>query len=130
MCPDDTHIEEACYEGYGVFDGHDIFELAAEWNREHLTDIFDDLARRYPDGFWGQALRGIAIAYQNGADDQTLLDMSLDLPPYLYREPRRTIGIAITGNSDNNDYIPYPIKIVDSHDVPAYADLHPSHNCQ
>lgn len=27
------HIEEDNYEGYGVFGGHDIYELVAQWNK-------------------------------------------------------------------------------------------------
>lgn len=26
------HIEESCYEGYGVFGGRDVYQLVAEWN--------------------------------------------------------------------------------------------------
>ena len=32
LCPDGTVIEEIDYEGYGVFDGQDIYVLLAKWN--------------------------------------------------------------------------------------------------
>ena len=36
-CPDGSVIYESCYQGYGVFGGHDIYELAADWNRSSLS---------------------------------------------------------------------------------------------
>ena len=32
------NIKEYCYDGYGNFGGHDICELAAEWNRDYLQE--------------------------------------------------------------------------------------------
>ena len=33
------HIEEKCYQGYGVFGSYDIYELIAEWNRGLFKDF-------------------------------------------------------------------------------------------
>lgn len=30
ICPDGTCIKEPYYDGYGLFDGHDIYDLVAE----------------------------------------------------------------------------------------------------
>lgn len=32
IAPDNEKIYESCYEGYGVFGGHDVFALLAQWN--------------------------------------------------------------------------------------------------
>lgn len=32
LLPDGGHIKESHYEGYGVFGGHDIYALVAQWN--------------------------------------------------------------------------------------------------
>lgn len=32
ITPDNEKIYEPCYEGYGVFGGHDVFALLARWN--------------------------------------------------------------------------------------------------
>ena len=31
-------IYESCYDGYGHFGGHDVYELIAEWNRAFLSE--------------------------------------------------------------------------------------------
>lgn len=39
VCPDNTLLQEACYQGYGIFAGHDIYEDVVDWNKAHLTEI-------------------------------------------------------------------------------------------
>ena len=39
VCPDDTIISEPHYEGYGVFDGKDVYDLVVDWNKDYLTEI-------------------------------------------------------------------------------------------
>ena len=39
ICPDDTIISEPHYEGYGVFDGKDVYDLVVDWNKDYLTEI-------------------------------------------------------------------------------------------
>jgi len=39
--PDGVYIQEDNYAGYGVFDGHDVFMLLAQWNEpEWCEDLF------------------------------------------------------------------------------------------
>lgn len=65
ICPDNTSIKEPYYDGYGLFDGHDIYDLVAEWNRPFMKDLFRDIEAA---GTWGAELRPIADAYQDGGD--------------------------------------------------------------
>lgn len=129
VCPDDSTITEICYEGYGMFDGHDIYELVVDWNKDYLEQIFDDLAERNKDreGYWGEELRDLAIAYQHDDTEKIkqILAIHADEYDFLWK---RSIGIAIA--CSNNENIPYPIKITDNVRPKPYAELPPSINCQ
>lgn len=74
VCPDDTLITEERYEGYGKFDGHDVYDLVVDWNKDHLTEI-----PNLP-GFkkWGDstAYEAIMKAYQE--DDEEALRSAID----------------------------------------------------
>ena len=138
VCPDNTYIVENKYEGYGIFDGKDIYDLVVDWNRPFLEMIFDKLKSRAdkdknPWGYhsppWGYHLRDIAIAYQHG-DNETISRLLEKLSPLERQEWKRIIGIAIACEDENNDSLPYPIKITDSTDVAPYPLLGISHNCQ
>lgn len=66
ICPDNTVIEEPCYEGYGIFNNKDVYELVVDWNKPYLTGIFRKLEKR--DLYWYQLqLKTLAELYQ--ADD-------------------------------------------------------------
>ena len=42
-CPDGTFIHEQCYEGYGEFNGQDVYELVVRWNRAFIAENPDFL---------------------------------------------------------------------------------------
>lgn len=42
-CPDGTFIHEPCYEGYGEFNGQDVYELVVRWNRAFIAENPDFL---------------------------------------------------------------------------------------
>ena len=53
VCPDDTHLIEKAYQGYGVFGGKDVYEALAEWHgrstRDEGIDIYyDEDSLKYP----------------------------------------------------------------------------------
>lgn len=64
------HIKETCYDGYGNFGGHDIYDLVAEWNRKQLSHLMlkdccakdwsPEYARSYIRGLKWQISRAIA----------------------------------------------------------------------
>lgn len=46
LCPHNNEvIYEACYDGYGVFGGHDAYALLARWNSPELCCGDDDVDR-------------------------------------------------------------------------------------
>ena len=113
-------------------DGHDIYDLVAEWNRPYMKDLFRDIEAA---GTWGAELRPIADAYQDGGDAaaQAIADnfpQSNGLMT-VKTEWKRLIGIAIACvNKMEEVRCPYPIKIVRTHGKYRYEDLVPSLNCQ
>lgn len=150
-----VRISENCYDGYGHFDGLDIYALVAFWNREHLSEDMLEEAPKLEDfcGLWSfekeslkksgksdaeidaldQAERkrqyesammrrkeSVAMLhrYKNGEADALL---EKDYGPEWLRE----IGIAIACYDEQNEKLPYPIKI--TYDGTArYEDCRPS----
>ncbi|MCM1246664.1 MAG: hypothetical protein NC293_13580 [Roseburia sp.] len=90
------YIYESCYEGYGKFGNHDVYDLILEWNRGMIPEIL----RRIRNGTW----RGITSEkectdlqrYHEGKE------VTCDL---------RRLGIAIACHDENNFVLEYPIKI-------------------
>lgn len=132
VCPDNTEVIENSYEGYGIFDGKDIYDLVVDWNKAYLTSIFDKLAAQNPN-HWGIRLQKLAKFYQT--DDKCAFDAELtyiaksDTTPYIYTEWKREIGITIACGEQNST-LPYPIKITSAKSHKKYNELVPSHPCQ
>ena len=130
-CPDGTFIEEPCYNGYGRFNGFDIYDLVVEWNKKDLKNIFQRLKKEDPKHF-GLGLENIAIAY---ADDniqevtKLVNKMAERMGQWFLSDWKRNIGIAIACNDDDNKALRYPIKISQSTNIP-YDKLRPSKNTQ
>ena len=132
ITPDNKRIEIEHYAGYGIFGREDVYEMVVDWNRDYLKDIFKSMATRHPDGFWGCTLKEIAEAYQM-RDKKRVAKLAEDLGkehPFLRTEWKRNIGITIACYDEDNDALPFPIKIVDSIRSKPYAELHVSHSCQ
>ena len=138
LCPDGTLIKEYDYNGYGEFNGKDVYELVVDWNRAYLRDIvaaklatrdtptsyqqkydavYAELAAAYEDGDWFKC-QNIANAF---ADKEQIY--------YFHKDWKRSLGIFIA--CENNENIPYPIKIVDIHyPMRPYDTYPPSIVCQ
>lgn len=132
ICPDNTAIKEPYYDGYGLFDGHDIYELAAEWNRPYMKELFQDITKF---NGWGATLKPIAEAYQDGGDTAAQAVAETRKPDdgllYVKEEWKRLLGITIACVSDMKEVkCPYPIKIVRTKGKYRYEDLVPSLSCQ
>lgn len=131
VCPDNTEIVEQYYDGYGEFDGHDVYDLVVDWNKNYLEDIFNQM----PENHWGYHLKGVAIAFQNddlctlGKEINRLVDSGKEAQLFI-NEWKRTIGIAIACNDNDNMNLPYPIKITTTKWHRKYDELYPSCSCQ
>lgn len=89
------HIKETCYDGYGHFGDHDIFDLVVDWNREHL-DCVD------PETWVCDWVKTIH------EDLKRVDEGSLE---------KRHVGITLACYDEDNARLRYPIKI--THDVDA-----------
>lgn len=134
-------IYEYCYDGYGNFGGYDVYDLIAEWNREFLSkDMLRDEPKLENYGglyeFEKDTLRknGLSeeeiekkdleqkeyyyklaleryersiqrlVDYRNGkTDDEMYKKYGQDW--------KRSIGIDIACYDEQNEKLPYPIKI-------------------
>ena len=129
VCPDNTIIKESCYEGYGIFGGHDVYELVVDWNKDHLTEIPSIPGFKTwcdPDAFYA-----IMKAYQE--DDKVALQAAIEAAQKknncVFREDwKRAVGIYIA--CQNNALLPYPIKIVNCVRPKPYSKLLPSVSTQ
>lgn len=130
VCPDNTLIQEPCYEGYGVFDGKDVYELVVDWNKPHLLDIIHNPKFKQSSVLTMQNVEELmaAIIKNDQAALETCINKMTTNAPYLKQEWKRSLGIFIA--CQNNIILPYPIKIVDvAHPAP-YAKLQPSISTQ
>lgn len=127
--PEGAPLLETDYEGYGVFGGHDIYDLLGDWNRKYLAEHPEFLISQH--GYHWSEERGV---YEHAApqcvDQFQWYPLYADLsktredieqgmreitnnPYWEYRY----IGIEIGCYDDQNMALPYPIKLVE-HPVP------------
>ena len=102
------HIEEDCYEGYGVFGGHDVYDLVLDWNKDDIPRIL-----------------GMTDEWVCNIDEENLRRF------HEGREitcEKRRLGIDLACYDDDNARLRYPIKITHDPDVvyewcaPSYSD--------
>lgn len=96
------HIIEHCYDGYGHFGGYDVYDLVANWNRGYLDINFEVPYRneKLKDMYWAEA-------YFN-------MDNSVEDIEYLFKDrwfEYRYIGISLACYDEDNEALPFPIKI-------------------
>ena len=97
------HIEEKCYEGYGEFGGHDIYDLVADWNKDYLY-LNESSSKDWADwAFKGNAQRCFD-EFSSGVADVTMRER-------YGNDYKRTIGIVIACHDEDNASLRYPIKI-------------------
>ena len=149
-------IETGYYDGYGNFNGYDIYELVAIWNRAHLSEDMLEEAPK-PEGFTGLWSFEIEHMKKEGKSDSEIdalnqkekkrqYEAALDrwefsrerLKAFRNGESKnklakkygddwcREIGISIAGIDEQNEKLPYPIKITYDKDA-VYEDCGPSY---
>lgn len=123
------YIKEECYDGYGRFGRYDVYELIAEWNREHLSHhmLRDCKAKSWRKEDIEAYLYGLKrqihrverlIDYEN----EELNDIEMT-EKYGF-DWKRLIGIDIACYNEQNESLPYPIKI--TNEPLEYDDVIPS----
>ena len=105
------HIVEECYEGYGMFDGHDVYDLVADWNRGH-ADVERFASKSWCQWQFGgeEGARAMFADFNGGVDDAAMRERYGD-------EWKRTVGIVLACYDEDNASLRYPIKI--THDPTA-----------
>lgn len=128
------HISEHCYDGFGHFDGEDIYELVADWNRSSLEPdhIFPSAINRY--GFYME-IKKIDPEYTENIEFKAkekpwfwpYKDQSLDKAGFKFVTDHEysDIGIELTTYDEDNASLKYPIKITYDKDA-VYEDCGPS----
>ena len=131
ICPDGSVIKEESYGGYGIFGGHDIFELVADWNKD--IDIISRIEfperRNYSqdregDEFYHKAQVRYKTAVTRAKDFQAGESEEFMASKY-GKDWKREIGINIAGYEWKCLSIPYPIKICKNEPVMASYDDYP-----
>ena len=102
------HIKETCYDGYGQFGGHDIYDLVADWNREYLSQhpehVIPSNRKQVRDYKWYET-------YSNPGKTREDIAKICSWGEY------RTLGIDIACYNKDNEALPYPIKITHDKDA-------------
>ena len=117
------HIVERCYDGYGHFGGHDVYDLVADWNRAHIDKTMIRKPERenwgdgkFADEFFAKAMErynrdcNMVDDFTAGFDDDAMRERYGD-------DYKRIIGIRIACLDEENARLRYPIKI--THDPEA-----------
>lgn len=128
------YIEEKAYDGYGVFGGHDVYNLVADWNKTHIStdNIKKPVREHWSADEQGESWYKSAVEryereclmvkeFCEGADDKYMKET--------YGEDyKRIIGINIACYDEQNAALEYPIKFVENKSI-AYEDATPSESC-
>ena len=141
----DAQINEYEYGGYGVFNGQDIYELAADWNRRKMAEtggFVNHEGNKLSDQFWFPFYADLSLTREQVAEKVAGYLDSLENTDGLFytrgtevlkkdgRYPclcweYRYIGIFLACYDEDNERLPYPIKIAKYRDS-VYEECPPS----
>jgi hypothetical protein len=123
------HIKETCYDGYGNFGGYDVYDLVATWNRKALADkpnfIFPYAvyrAKYISENYkWdSEYSERIDIQLRNKKWYEAYSNLELTDEEVVkvnkekfgnWRSEWRSIGIDLACYDEDNEALPFPIKI-------------------
>ena len=119
--------KESNYEGYGEFDGRDVYDLVVEWNRAYLSpeNVPKPERSSYSPGEEGDAYYAKAVekymatceaiqAYAAGATDSFMQEKYGKTLGYGDGSDwKRCLGITIACYDEDHVKLRYPIKIVE-----------------
>lgn len=126
-CPDGSFIEVDIYGGYGCFDGHDVYELVVDWNRDFLKEIINKRENNP-----GKATREdfitdefVDLVMKSDEKAQEYINAHIKPESYLRTDWKRNLGIYLACYDEDNATLPFPIKITEKTKIP-YNELPPS----
>lgn len=126
-CPDGSFITEQIYDGYGDFDGNDVYELVVDWNRKHLKDIMEKRkthpSKANKSSFMTDEF--INLLMESDEKAEAYVHKNVSEKSYLWTDWKRNVGIYLACYDEDNAALPYPIKIVEFTKIP-YDELPPS----
>ena len=102
------HIKESCYDGYGNFGGHDIYDLVVDWNAKHLEQVWEQKDEWKCD--WIEGMKEDFDRIERGEDP---------------KQEKRIVGICLACYDEDNGRLKYPIKITHS-PYAVYENCEPS----
>lgn len=121
-CPSGEFIFEPAYDGYGIFGGHDIYELVVDWNREDIKFLIRQNQHNslvnWSDEFFDFLIEGDTAV-------GTYIASNLSAGHWLRKDWKRMLGIAIACHDSQNQVLKYPIKITRRKGM-LYSKLPPS----
>ena len=101
------HIVEHCYDGYGHFGRHDIFDLVADWNRKDLSEnsdfVFPYSNEQIKNKDWYEFYADLNLTREE------VVEKTKEKGNRFFEW--RYIGIALSCYDEDNEALPYPIKI-------------------
>lgn len=125
--PNGNHLFEKEYDVNGVFAGQDVYDLVVDWNREFLNKDMLVKPKKYGNDEYSEKF--YQMHYQDYLKDIAVLEKYRDLNVteeemeeycreidfgYEFngsREWKRYIGVAIAAYDEQNEKLPFPIKV-------------------
>lgn len=102
------HIVEHCYDGYGHFGRHDIFDLVADWNRKDLSKKSDFILPytdlKLCDKKWYEFYADLNLTREEVVE-KVKEKIGNDFFEW------RIIGIDLACYDEDNEALPFSIKI-------------------
>ena len=101
------HIVEHCYDGYGHFGRHDIFDLVADWNRKDLSEnsnfVLPYSNEQIKNKDWYEFYADLNLTREE------VVEKTKEKSNRFFEW--RYIGIALSCYDEDNEALLYPIKI-------------------
>lgn len=132
VTPDGTVYEEKDYEGYGIFSGHDAYDLVVDWNRGRIqAALYNKTRRKKVEQVFFDLAK--AIDKDRESDCPSIAAHYADkglCGTYMKTDWKRCLGIEIACDEMSNAMLPFPIKITGARPKRPYKDLPASVACQ
>ena len=102
------HIKEECYDGYGRFGGHDVYDLVVDWNKEYIGEVLK-----------------MRSDWHCPINDKDALDLVRIMNGEDPVQEKRWLGIILACYDEDNYRLRFPIKITYDEDA-VYETSRPS----